>query len=145
MLVLLKALDLGFFTAFDRPFKPVDDWSYAGIGIETLRDAIGRSSADLAVAVAVAVIVALLALPVLALLRVTRVAARHRGWALRAVAALGVVWVALRVVGAPVASSGAAALAVDEVQAVRTGLRIARRSRARSPTTASVPRQATGC
>ena len=67
-------------------------------------------------------VVALLALPVLALLRVTRVAAGHRGWALRAAAVLGVVWVALRVVGAPVASSSAAALAVDEVQAVRTGL-----------------------
>jgi hypothetical protein len=39
-------------------------------------------------------IVALLAIPVLALLRVTRVAAGHRGWALRAAAALGVVWVA---------------------------------------------------
>ena len=93
-----------------------------GIGIETLRDAIGSSSADLAVAVAVVLVVALLAVPVLALLRVTRVAAGHRGWALRAAAALGVVWVALRVVGAPVASSSAAALAVDEVQAVRTGL-----------------------
>ena len=67
-------------------------------------------------------VVALLALPVLALLRVTRVAAGHRGWALRAAAVLGVVWVALRLVGAPVASSSAAALAVDEVQAVRTGL-----------------------
>ena len=122
VLVLVKVLDMGFFTAFDRPFEPVDDSSYAGIGIETLRDAIGSSSADLAVAVAVVLVVALLALPVLALLRVTRVAAGHRGWALRAAAALGVVWVALRVVGAPVASSSAAALAVDEVQAVRTGL-----------------------
>src|SRR4051812_12136970 len=33
-LVLVKVLDLGFFTAFDRPFKPVDDSSYLGIGIE---------------------------------------------------------------------------------------------------------------
>ena len=65
---------------------------------------------------------ALLVVPVLALLRVTRVAAGHRAWALRAAAALGVVWVALRVAGAPVASSSAAALAVDEVQAVRAGL-----------------------
>jgi hypothetical protein len=53
---------------------------------------------------------------------VTRVAAGHRGWVLRAAAALGVVWVALRIVGAPVASSSAAALAVDEVHAVRAGL-----------------------
>jgi phosphatidylglycerophosphate synthase len=122
VLVLAKVLDMGFFTAFDRPFKPVDDSSYVGIGIETLRDTIGRSSANLAVAVAIALIVALLAVPVVALVRVTRVAAGHRGWALRAAAALGVIWVVLRVAGAPVASSSAAALAVDEVRAVRTGL-----------------------
>ena len=67
-------------------------------------------------------VVGLLALPVLALLRLTRVAAGHRDWALRAAAVLGVVWVALRVLGAPVASTSAAALAVREVQAVRTGL-----------------------
>ena len=53
VLVLVKVLDMGFFTAFNRPFDPVSDSSYAGIGIETLRDAIGSSSADLAVAVAV--------------------------------------------------------------------------------------------
>ena len=122
VLVVVKVLDMGFFTAFDRPFNPVDDSGYAGIGIETLRDAIGGSGANVVVAVAVVLIVALLAVPVLALLRVTRVAAGHRGWALRAATALGVVWVALRVVGAPVASSSAAALAVDEVQAVRAGL-----------------------
>ena len=120
-LVLVKVLDIGFFTAFDRPFKPVDDSGYAGIAVETLRDAIG-SGATLVVAVALALLVALLALPVLALLRVTRVAAGHRGWTLRAAAVLGVVWVVLRVAGAPVASSSAAALAVDEVQAVRAGL-----------------------
>ena len=122
VLVLVKVLDIGFFTAFNRPFSAVDDLSYVGIGIETLRDAIGSARANLAVAVAVVLIVALLVLPVLALLRVTRVAAGHRGWALRAVAALGVVWVVLRVLDTPVASSSAAALAVDEVQAVRTGL-----------------------
>jgi phosphatidylglycerophosphate synthase len=122
VLVVVKVLDMGFFTAFDRPFKPVDDSSYAGIGIETLRDAVGRSQADLVVAVAAVLVVALLAIPVLALLRVTRVAARHRTWALWAAAALSVVWVAFRVGGAPVASSSAVALAVDEVQAVRTGL-----------------------
>jgi hypothetical protein len=122
VLVLVKVLDMGFFTAFDRPFKPIDDSSYLGIGIETLRDAAGTRAADLAVAAAAAVIVGLLILPALALARVTRVAAGHRGWALRAAAALGVAWVVLRVLGAPLASSSAAALAVDEVRAVRTGL-----------------------
>ena len=122
VLVVVKVLDIGFFTAFDRPFKPVDDSSYVGIGIETLRDAVGSTSADLVVVVATVFVVTLLAIPVLALLRVTRVAAGHRGWALRAAVVLSVVWVALRLVGAPVASSSAAALAVDEVQAVQSGL-----------------------
>ena len=122
VLVVVKVLDMGFITAYDRPFDPVSDSSYVGIGVETLRDAIGRSSANLAVAAIVVLFVGLLALPVLALLRLTRVAAGHRSWALRAAAVLGVVWVGLRVLGAPVASTSAAALAVREVQAVRSGL-----------------------
>ncbi len=121
-LVVVKLLDMGFITAFDRPFDPVSDSSYVGIGIETLRDAIGRSSANLAVAAIVVLLVGLLALPVLALVRLTRVAAGHRDWALRAAAVLGAAWVVLRVLGAPVASTSAATLAVREVQAVRTGL-----------------------
>jgi phosphatidylglycerophosphate synthase len=122
LVVLMKVLDIGFFTAFDRPFQPVDDSGYLGIGIETLGNAIGSSSANLIVAVGAVVLLALLALPALALLRVTRIAADHRDWALRAAIALGVVWVALRVVGAPVASSSGAEVAIDKVQAVQTGL-----------------------
>jgi phosphatidylglycerophosphate synthase len=121
-IVLVKVLDIGFFTAFDRPFRPLDDTSYIGIGIETLGEAIGPSAAKLVVAVATLLILAILAIPVLALLRVTRIAAGRRDWALRGAAVLGVTWVALRVVGAPVASSSAAALAVDEVQGVQTAL-----------------------
>jgi hypothetical protein len=122
VLVLVKVLDIGFFTAFNRPFNPVDDWGYTGIGIETLRDAIGRSHANLTIAVAVLLGATVLVLPVPALLRVTRVAAGHRSWALPAAAVLGVVWVALRAFGAPAASTSAAALAVHEVKTVRTSL-----------------------
>ena len=86
LLVLVKLLDLGFFIAFDRPFNPVDDWSYASIGVETVRDTFGRAEADLAVAGAVLLGVAALVLPTLAVLRVTRVAARHRRHSLRVVA-----------------------------------------------------------
>ena len=88
VLVVVKVLDMGFITAYDRPFDPISDSTYVGIGIETLRDAIGRSSANLALVAIVVLVVGLLALPVLALLRVTRVAAGHRGWALCAAAAL---------------------------------------------------------
>jgi phosphatidylglycerophosphate synthase len=122
VLVVMKFLDLGFFTAFDRPFKPLDDSRYVRIGIETLGDTIGKTQAHIAVAVIGVLVLAVLAIPVLALLRVSRVAAGQRSWVLPAAAALGVVWVALRVVGAPVASSSAAALAVDEVRSVRAGL-----------------------
>ena len=122
VLVVVKVLDIGFITAYDRPFDPVSDSSYVGIGVETLRDAIGRSTANLAVVAIVVLFVGLLALPVLALLRLTRVAASHRSWALRTAAVLGVVWVGLRVLGAPVASTSAASLAVREVHAVRSGL-----------------------
>jgi len=123
LLVLVKVLDIGFFTAFDRPFRPLDDPGYLGIGVETLRHAIGGSSANLVVAAAALLILAILALPILALLRVTRVAAGHRAWALRAATALAVIWVALRVVDAPVASSSAAAKVVDEVQYVRAAMK----------------------
>ncbi len=123
VLALVKVLDMGFFTAFDRPFSPVSDWTYVGIGIETLGEAIGRSQANLVAAAAFVLVVALLAVPVLALLRVTRVAAHHRDRVLRAAAVLGVLWLVLRVLDAPVASTSATALAVREVRAVETGLR----------------------
>jgi phosphatidylglycerophosphate synthase len=121
-IVLVKVLDIGFFTAFDRPFRPLDDTSYIGIGIETLGEAIGPSAAKLVVAVATLLILAILAIPALALLRVTRIAAGRREWALRAATVLGVIWVAMRILGAPAASSSAAALAVDEVEGVQTAL-----------------------
>ncbi len=122
VLVLVKILDMGFFTAFDRPFNPVDDLSQTRNGIETLGHAIGRSQANLAVAIVIVLVIAIFALSVGALLRLTRVAAGHRGWVLTAATALGVVWVALRILGTPVASSSAAALAVREVRAVERTL-----------------------
>jgi phosphatidylglycerophosphate synthase len=123
LVVLVKILDMGFFTIFDRPFNPVDDWSYAGIGIETLRDSVGRARADAAVVVAAVLAVGVLVASTLAVLRLTRVAARHRGWSLRAVTTLGVVWVVCSVFGSPIASASGVDLAVNEVHAVQAGLR----------------------
>jgi phosphatidylglycerophosphate synthase len=129
LLVLLKLLDVGFFTAFDRPFNPVEDWSYASIGVETLRDSIGRTSANLVIAGAALLGVAAVALPTLAVARLTRVAAANRRVSFRAVAALGGAWLlswafgAQLVSGGPIASISAADLAVHEVRAVRADLR----------------------
>src|SRR4051794_23647424 len=92
LVFILKVLDLGFFTAFDRPFDPYQDASYAGIGSETLRASIGASDAHLVIAGLVLVVVALLVLTTLAVRRVTNVAARHRRRTLQAVTALAPVY-----------------------------------------------------
>jgi phosphatidylglycerophosphate synthase len=123
MLLLVKVADLGFYTAFDRPADPIHDWGYAGIGIETLRDAVGTWRAGVIVAVVAVAGVALLVLPVVALLRVSRVAAGRRATALSAIAALGAAWVVLRVLGEPVATTSATALVVREVREVGLSLR----------------------
>ena len=123
LLVVLKILNIGFFMSFDRPFDPGQDWKFAGIGIETLRESFGRTDATLATAAVVLLVVTVLVVTTLAVRRLTRVAARHRGWSLRAAAALagaaGFCWVA----GAPIASTNAAGLALREVRAVRADIR----------------------
>jgi phosphatidylglycerophosphate synthase len=128
VLLLVKVLDIGFFTAFDRPFNPVDDLGYADIGIETLRASIGRTAADVAVVGLVVLGVAVLALPALAVLRVTRVAAGRRRLSLGIAGALLLVWLSTWALGAqlvsdaPIASTSAADVAVREVEAVQDGL-----------------------
>jgi phosphatidylglycerophosphate synthase len=129
LLLIVKILDLGLYTAFDRPFDPIADWRYTGIGIETLRDSVGSKTANLVVAGAAILILGVLVLTTLAVRRLTRVAAGHRRWSLRAVTALGAVWLLCWAFGAqlvtrvPVASTSAAGLAVDEVRAVRAGIK----------------------
>ena len=128
VLVLVKVLDFGFFTAFDRPFNPVDDGSYTSIGIETLQQSIGRTRANLAVAGIVLLVLAILALTTLSVRRLTRVAGGHRRWSIPIVAAVGVVWALCWAYGAQVvsgttfASTSATSLAAHEVRAVRTGV-----------------------
>ena len=88
LLIVVKVLDYGFFTAFDRPFNPAEDWSYTHIGIETLRQSIGRTSANLVLAGAALAVVAAFVLPTLAMLRLNRVVSGHRRVSLQAVTAL---------------------------------------------------------
>ncbi len=135
VLVLLKLFDLGFFIALDRPFNPVEDWTYFSIGAGTVRDTFGGRDADLAVAVAVVLGVVAIVIPTLAVGRLTRVAAGHRRRSLRVVVVLAAVWALCRVFGADVSGAGiaslsAARLAVDEVHAVRADLRDQTRFRA---------------
>ncbi len=135
VLVLLKLFDLGFFIAFDRPFNPVEDWTYFSIGVATVRDTFGGRDADLAVAAAVVIGLFAIAVPTLAVGQLTRVGARHQRPWLRTVVVLAAVWVLFRAVGpevsgAGIASVSAARLAVNEVHAVRADLRDQARFRA---------------
>ncbi len=128
LLLLVKFLDMGFFLGFDRPFNPVDDWSYASIGIETMREAIGRTSANLVVVAIVVLVIAVFVLPTLALLRLTRVTAGNRRRSVPVVAGIAAAWMlcwafgAQIVSGAPVASTSATDLAFHEGRVVRAGL-----------------------
>ena len=128
LVVVLKILDIGFFTAFARPFDPVGDLGNVGTGIETLRAAIGRSQANLLVVGGVALVVVLVVLTTLALVRLMRVAAEHRRLSLRAIAALGAVWLLCSVSGAqllphtPIASTSAASFVVNEVRTVQADI-----------------------
>jgi phosphatidylglycerophosphate synthase len=128
LVVILKVLDFGFFTTFNRPFDPISDASYAGTGIETLRASIGRATTNLVVAGVVVGVVALVILTTLALFRLTRVAAGNRRWTLRVVGGLGSVWLLCWVLGAqfishtPIASTLAAGLVVDNVKAVQADI-----------------------
>lgn len=128
VLLLVKALDLAFYTVFDRPFDLLSDWYYLGPGVGVLGDSVGRP-----VAVAAAVATGLLAVAVvvgiaLAVVRLARVAADHRRGSARALTVLAVVWMVGAVTGlhlgstGPVAGHGTAALAYGEVHQLRADL-----------------------
>ena len=128
LLTLVKFFDMGFYEAFDRPFNPVSDWSYAGSAFGVLGSSIGRTGAIAAVVgAAVIALVVLIGMP-LALLRLSRLVARHRRTSQRSVTVLGAAWVMFAVLGAhivqgaPLASTSAARLTLDQLQQVRAGI-----------------------
>ena len=128
LIVILKILDVGFFAAFARPFDIVGDVGDAGIGIETMRAALGHTEADLIVFGGAALAVALFVGMTLAMLRLTRVAAGNARRSFGAVAALGTVWLLCAVSGAqllsqtPIASTSTAGFFVHEVGAVQADI-----------------------
>ncbi|MEV1287406.1 sulfatase [Micromonospora sp. NPDC049679] len=129
LLTILKIIDMGFFTAFDRPFHLGVDWVLFDDGVGFLADSFGRFAATGAVVAAVLLVTVLLILMTLSVLRLARLVARHDTRARRTVAVLAVVWLAcaalgVRIVpGVPVADSSATALVYDHAQQVGAGLR----------------------
>ena len=128
LVVVLKVINYQMFTLYDRPYDPLGDTSQLGNGIETLRSLVGGTETKLIEVGAVVGTVVLAVLLTLAMLRLSRVAADNRRWALRTVTGLGAVWALCWVFGAqlishtPVASTLSAGLVVNEVNALRADI-----------------------
>ncbi len=128
LVVVLKVINYEMFTLYDRPYDPLGDTSQLGNGIETLRSLVGGTETKLLEVGAVVGTVVLAVLLTLAMLRLTRVAADNRRWALRAVTGLAAVWALCWAFGAqlishtPIASTLSAGLVVNEVNALRADI-----------------------
>jgi phosphatidylglycerophosphate synthase len=125
LVLLLKVINYEIFENFQRTFEPLGDLGQFGNALETLRLENGASQAQLIEIGAVVGLVAAVVVLTLAMLRVTRVAAEHRRWTLRAIGGLAAAWVICAVVGAqlvshtPIASAVSASVLVDEAKTVR--------------------------
>jgi phosphatidylglycerophosphate synthase len=128
LVVVLKVVNYEVFTLYNRPYDPLGDTSQLGNGIETLRSLVGGAETKLIEVGAVVGTVVLAVLLTLAMLRMTRVAADNRRWALRTVAGLAAVGALCSALGAqlvshlPITSTLSAGLVVDEVNAVRADI-----------------------
>jgi phosphoglycerol transferase MdoB-like AlkP superfamily enzyme len=129
LLVILKILDLAFFSLFARPFNIIGDAGEAGIGIETMRDALGRSEANLIIGGGAAIAITLVVAITLSMFRLTRVAAGNRRRSLGVAGALASVWLLCSVFGAqflphtPVATASTTGFLVSQVHTVQADIR----------------------
>ena len=128
LLTVVKILDIGFYTALDRPFDPVSDWSYFGPAFGVLRDSAGHGWATAAeFGFGFLIVVVLTCIP-LSVVHLNGLVRRHRKDTAHVVGALTAVWLLLAALGLridagqPVASTSAAGLAVNEVQLVRNSI-----------------------
>src|SRR5581483_2180872 len=128
LVLIVKLLNIGFFAAFDKPFDPYQDLKYVSFAVETVKASLGGAT-GLLIAVAVgALVVGVPLLMAFAVRRVSRVAAEHRVWTLRAAGGLGLAWVLCLALGArivpatPIASAGAASLIVSQARAVQSDI-----------------------
>jgi len=129
LLAIVRVLDVGFEEALNRSFNPITDWQLVGPGLVTLRDSVGSGWADTAVAGAVLVLLVVPVLVAMSAIRICRAVARRRAVWGGAAGVLGALWVVCALLGvqvlssAPLASSGAAQLAAQQVHDAVSNLR----------------------
>ncbi|HET6864971.1 MAG TPA: CDP-alcohol phosphatidyltransferase family protein, partial [Solirubrobacteraceae bacterium] len=83
LLIVLKVINYQMFSLYDRPYDPLGDTTQLGNGIETLRSLVGGTETKLIEVGTVLGTIGLVVVLTLAMLRLNRVAAEHRRWALR--------------------------------------------------------------
>jgi len=133
LLVLIKILNAAFFLEIGRAFNPVFGWLDIPPAIGVVRDTIGATRTNIALAAIGLGLILLVGAITAATIHITTVAARHRRDAVRGLAALAVVWavcagLSLQLVqGSPVASTSATGLAVAQVRSTQAALRDQRR------------------
>jgi phosphatidylglycerophosphate synthase len=126
--LVVAALDLGFYEAFDRPFDPLSDPGYTRSGLDLLQSSLGRAGQVVVVALIGGGAVAAFAVCVWATTRARRaVRDRPAAW-VRIVGVLTLIWAAASVGGAqvdgvPVAATPAASLIRAQVDQVQGDLR----------------------
>ena len=129
LLMIVKLLDVGFYSVLARPFDPVLDWTLLDSAAGFVQSSLGRTGEIVAVGLVVVTAVAAPVLMALAVKRLVRVMARYRTAANRSIALLAIVWVVCAALGAtivkdlPVASTATTDQATWHVQAMEAGLK----------------------
>ena len=128
LLTIDKILSIVFYEELNRPFNPVNDWVSIRPAEGVIRDAIGTTLTNIALAAVGIILILLIATITASTIHITTVAARHRRGAVRGLAALTALWglsagLSLQLVpGSPVASASATGLAVSQVRATQAAL-----------------------
>jgi phosphatidylglycerophosphate synthase len=148
LLTLVKILNMAFYEQIGRPFNPVFGWVDIGPAIGVVRDTIGATRTNIALAALWLGLILLVGVITAATIHITTAAARHRRATVRELAALTAVWalcagLSLQLVPeSPVASTSATGLVVAQVRNTQAALRDARsfeKALHRSDPEASVP------
>jgi phosphatidylglycerophosphate synthase len=148
LLTLVKILNMAFYEQIGRPFNPVFGWVDIGPAIGVVRDTIGATRTNIALAALWLGLILLVGAITAATIHITAAAARHRRATVRELAALTAVWalcagLSLQLVPeSPVASTSAAGLVVAQVRNTQAALRDERsfeKALHRSDPEASVP------
>jgi phosphatidylglycerophosphate synthase len=148
LLTLVKILNMAFYLEIGRAFNPVFGWVDIPPAIGVVRDTIGNTRTNIALAALWLGIILVIGAITAATIHITTVATRHRRATVRGLAALGAVsalcaGLSLQLVpGSPVASTSAAGLVAAQVRSTQAALRDARRFEQvlhRSDPAASIP------